>query len=163
MIKSINTVVLGSDSPLTSAGDLLDEIRFARQEIGLDEQSIFEMVTTRSASVLRLRSGEGRLRPGSVADLIAVRDKGLTPAQTVSQLTFDQIELVVLGGRIQLASDSIYIRLPASLQVGLYPLIIEGHKRWLRAPIDELLSRARKTLGNDIRVGGKKVEHVSAT
>jgi cytosine/adenosine deaminase-related metal-dependent hydrolase/ubiquinone/menaquinone biosynthesis C-methylase UbiE len=162
LIKSLNTVVLGSDSPLTSAGDLLDEISFARREIGLDDQSLFEMVTTRSAGVLRLRNGEGRLRPGSVADLIAVRDKGLTPAQTVSQLTFDQIELVVLGGRIQLASDALYARLAKPLQAGLYPLIIESHKRWLRAPIDELLSRARKTLGNDIRVGGKKVERVSA-
>jgi cytosine/adenosine deaminase-related metal-dependent hydrolase/ubiquinone/menaquinone biosynthesis C-methylase UbiE len=162
LIKSLNTVVLGSDSPLTSAGDLLDEISFARREIGLDDQSLFEMVTTRSAGVLRLRNGEGRLRPGSVADLIAVRDKGLTPAQTVSQLTFDQIELVVLGGRIQLASDALYPRLAKPLQAGLYPLIIEGHKRWLRAPINELLSRARRTLGNDIRVGGKKVERVSA-
>nr|WP_281376731.1 methyltransferase domain-containing protein [Edaphobacter lichenicola] len=162
LIKSLNAVVLGSDSPLTSAGDLLDEISFARREIGLDDQSLFEMVTTRSASVLRLRNGEGRLRPGSVADVIAVRDKGLTPAQTVSQLTFDQIELVILGGRIQLASDALYACLAKPLQAGLCPLLIEGHKRWLRAPIDELLSSARKTLGNDIRVGGKRVERVSA-
>jgi cytosine/adenosine deaminase-related metal-dependent hydrolase/ubiquinone/menaquinone biosynthesis C-methylase UbiE len=162
LIKSLHTVVLGSDSPLTSAGDLLDEINFARNEIGLDAESLFEMVTTRSASVLRLRNGEGRLRPASVADLVAVRDKGLTPAKTVSQLTFDQIELVVLGGRIQLASDSLYSRLHSSLQAGLSPLIIEGHRRWLRAPIDQLLSQARRTLGNDLRVGGKKVERVSA-
>jgi cytosine/adenosine deaminase-related metal-dependent hydrolase/ubiquinone/menaquinone biosynthesis C-methylase UbiE len=162
LIKSLHMVVLGSDSPLTSAGDLLDEIDFARNEIGLDAESLFEMVTTRSASVLRLRNGEGRLRPASVADLVAVRDRGLTPAQTVSQLTFDQIELVLLGGRIQLASDSLYSRLHSSLQAGLSPLIIEGHRRWLRAPIDQLLSQAKRTLGNDLRVGGKKVERVSA-
>lgn len=160
MIKSIHAVVLGSDSPLTSAGDLLDEINFARNEIGIDAVSLFKMVTTRSAGVLRLRNGEGRLRPGSVADLVAVTDKGLTPAQTVSQLTFDQIELVVLGGRIQLASDSLYASLPNSLQIGLYPLIIDGHRRWLRASIDEALSHARKALGNDLRVGGKRLERV---
>ena len=59
LIKSINTVVLGSDSPLTSAGDLLDEINYARNEIGLDANSIYEMVTARSASVLRLRNRRG--------------------------------------------------------------------------------------------------------
>jgi len=162
LIKSLHRVVLGSDSPLTSAGDLLDEIRFARNEIGLDAESLFEMVTVRSASVLRLRNGEGRLRPGSVADLIAVRDKGLTPAETIAQLTVDQVELVILGGRVQLASDSLFACLPNSLQAELQPLFVEGTRRWLRAPIDSLLAQARKTLGRDIRVGGKKVEHASA-
>ena len=162
LIKSIHTVVLGSDSPLTAAGDLLDEINFARNEIGLDAESLFDMVTVRSASVLRLRNGEGRLRPGAVADLIAVRDKGLTPAETVAQLTVDQVELVILGGRVQLASDSLFSSLPKSLQVGLQPLFVDGIRRWLRAPIDSLLAQARKTLGRDLRVGGKKVEHASA-
>src|ERR1700722_14172781 len=162
LIKSIHTVVLGSDSPLTSAGDLLDEISFARNEIGLDAESLFDMVTARSASVLRLRNGEGRLRPGAVADLIAVRDKGLTPAETVAQLTVDQVELVILGGRVQLASDSLFASLPNSLQAGLQPLFVAGIRRWLRAPIDSLLAQTRKTLGRDLRVGGKKVEHASA-
>ncbi len=66
LIRTINSVVLGSDSPITSAGDLLDEIKFARNEIGVDVDSLYEMVTARSASVLRLRNGEGRLRPGSI-------------------------------------------------------------------------------------------------
>jgi cytosine/adenosine deaminase-related metal-dependent hydrolase/ubiquinone/menaquinone biosynthesis C-methylase UbiE len=162
LIKSLHAVVLGSDSPLTAAGDLLDEISFARNEIGLDAESIFDMVTAKSASVLRLRNGEGRLRPGSIADLIAVRDKGLTPAETVAQLTVEQIELVILGGRVQLASDSLYACLPNSHQTGLQPLFVEGTRRWLRAPIDSLLTQARKALGRDLRVGGKKVEHASA-
>jgi cytosine/adenosine deaminase-related metal-dependent hydrolase/ubiquinone/menaquinone biosynthesis C-methylase UbiE len=162
LIKSINTVVLGSDSPLTSAGDLLDEINFARNEIGLAPNSLYEMVTDRTANVLRLRNGEGRLRTGSVADLIAVRDKGLTPAEMIAQLTFDQVELVVLSGRVQLASSSLYDRLPDSLKAGLQPISIEGHQRWLRAPIDNLLAEARKVLGRDIRLGGKKVDHAGA-
>jgi cytosine/adenosine deaminase-related metal-dependent hydrolase/ubiquinone/menaquinone biosynthesis C-methylase UbiE len=163
LIKSLHAVVLGSDSPLTSAGDLLDEISFARNEIGLDAESLFDMVTARSASVLRLRNGEGRLRPGSVADIIAVRDKGLTPAETVAQLTVDQVELVVLGGKVQLASDSLYACLPNSHLAGLQSLFVEGTRRWLRAPIDSLLTQARKALGRELKVGGKKVEHASAT
>jgi cytosine/adenosine deaminase-related metal-dependent hydrolase/SAM-dependent methyltransferase len=162
LIKSVNTVVLGSDSSLTSAGDLLDEINFARNEIGLTPNSLYEMVTARSASVLRLRNGEGRLRTGSVADLIAVRDKGLTPAETIAQLTVDQVELVILSGRVQLASSTLYDRLPDSLKAGLQLISIDGHQRWLRAPVDNLLAEARKVVGRDIRLGGKKVDHAGA-
>ncbi len=162
LIKSLNAVVLGSDSPLTSSGDLLDEISFARNEMGLDTNSLYEMVTTRSANVLRLRNGEGHLKPGSIADLIAVRDKGLTPAETIAQLHFDEVELVILSGRVQLASTAIYDRLPDSLKESLQPLIIDGHRRWLRAPIDNLLAEARKAVGREIRLGGKKVDHAGA-
>jgi cytosine/adenosine deaminase-related metal-dependent hydrolase len=159
LIKSLNMVVIGSDSPLTAAGDLLDEVNFAYNELGLGASSLYEMVTERSATVLRLRNGEGCLKQGSVADLIAVRNKGLTPAETIAQLTFNQVELVILSGRVQLASASLYRRLPDSFKAGLQPLIIEGHQRWLRAPIDDLLAETRKTVGRDVRLGGKKVDH----
>ena len=162
LIKSINTVVLGSDSPLTAAGDLLDEINFAHNEIGLDANSIYEMVTAKSASVLRLRNGEGAIKPGAIADLIAVKDKALTPAETIAQLTSDQVELVFLSGKVQLASPSLYDRLPDSLRAGLQPLTIDGYQRWLRAPINDLLAEARRTVGHDIRLGGKKVDHAGA-
>jgi cytosine/adenosine deaminase-related metal-dependent hydrolase/ubiquinone/menaquinone biosynthesis C-methylase UbiE len=163
LIKTLNSVVLGSDSPITSAGDLLDEIKFARNEIGVDVDSLYEMVTARSASVLRLRNGEGRLRPGAIADLIAVHDRGLTPAQTIAHLTFDQVELVILGGRVQLASAPLYARLPDSLKVGLQPLVIEGHERWLRAPVEDLLAQARKSIGRDLRLGGKRMDHAGSS
>jgi hypothetical protein len=97
-----------------------------------------------------------------VADLIAVQDKALTPAETIAQLTFDQVELVILSGRVQLASPSLYTRLPASLKPGLQPISIDGHQRWLRAPVDNLLADARKVVGRDIRLGGKKVDHAGA-
>jgi cytosine/adenosine deaminase-related metal-dependent hydrolase/ubiquinone/menaquinone biosynthesis C-methylase UbiE len=163
LIKSIHSVALGSDSPLTSAGDLIDEICFAHNEIGLSANSLYEMVTTKSASVLRLRNGEGHLKPGSIGDLIAVRNKGLTPAETIAQLTFDQVELVVLSGRVQLASPPLYDRLADPLKAGMQPLTIDGHRRWLRAPVDNLLAEARKTVGRELRLGGKKVDHASAS
>ena len=159
LIKSVNTVILGSDSPLTSAGDLLDEVTFARNKIGLETNALYEMVTARPANVLRLRNGEGHLRSGSVADLVAVKHKGLSPAETIAQLTYDQVELVLLSGRVQLASAALYLRLPESLKAGLQPLTIDGHVRWLRAPIDNLLAEARKVIGRDIRIGGKRVDN----
>jgi cytosine/adenosine deaminase-related metal-dependent hydrolase/ubiquinone/menaquinone biosynthesis C-methylase UbiE len=161
-IHSLNTAVLGSDSPLTAAGDLLDEIRFAHTQIGLDANSLYAMVTNRPAEVLRLRREEGRLKPGSLADILVVRDTELSPAETLAQLTIAQIELVILAGRIQLAGPSLFARLPSALRQGLQVLEVDGRQRWVRAPIDKLLAEAEEALGSDLRVGGKRVRRAPA-
>jgi len=156
-IRSIDAVVLGSDSPLTGAGDLLDEVRFAHNHIGLDANSVYAMVTNRAADVLRLRQGEGRLWPGSVADIVAVRDIGLSPAETLAELTIEQIELVIVAGRVQLASPSLLERLPIALREGMQLFEVDGDLRWVRAPINQLLAGAEEVLGSDLRVGGRSV------
>jgi cytosine/adenosine deaminase-related metal-dependent hydrolase/ubiquinone/menaquinone biosynthesis C-methylase UbiE len=161
-IRSLDTVALGSDSSLTAAGDLLDEIAFTHSLIGLDANSVYGMVTNRAADILRLRQGEGRLWPGSVADMVGVRDRGLTPAETLAQLTMEQVELVIVGGRVQLASPTILKRLPLALTEGLQLLEVDGHQRWVRAPIEKLLAGAEEFLGSDLRLGGKRVRRASA-
>jgi len=157
LVRSLNKVILGSDSPLTAAGDLLDEIRFAHTHIGLPANSVYAMVTNQPAAILRLRRGEGRLKPGSIADILVVRDTGLSPAETLAQLTVEQIELVMSAGRIQLAGPSLFERLPGVLRRGLQPLEVDGLRRWVRAPIDQLIAEAQEVLGSDFCVGGKRV------
>ena len=161
LVHSLNKVILGSDSPLTAAGDVLDEIRFAHTEIGLHANSIYSMVTNQPADILRLRRGEGRLRPGSVADILVVRDSGLSPAETLAQLTVDQIELVIAAGRVQLAGPALFARLPAALTNGLEPFEVDGLQRWVRAPIDRLITDAEEVLGSDFCVGGKRVRRAT--
>ena len=161
-IHSLDNVVLGSDSPLTATGDLLDEIRFARTQIGVDTNSLYAMVTNRAAEILRLRRGEGSLRPGSAADVLVVRDTGLSPSETLAELTFEQVELVIVGGRIQLAGPLLFERLPGALRHGLELFVVDGHQRWVRAPVEKLLVGAEKALGSDLRLGGKRVRRASA-
>ncbi|MEA2542264.1 MAG: hypothetical protein QOH35_3630, partial [Acidobacteriaceae bacterium] len=162
LVRSLNKVILGSDSPLTAAGDLLDEIRFARTHIGLHANSIYTMVTNQPADILRLRRGEGRLRPGSAADMLVVRDRGLSPAETLAQLTVDQVELVITAGRVQLAGPGLFERLPAALTNGLEAFEVDGVQRWVRAPIGRLIADAEEVLGSDFCVGGKRVRRASA-
>ncbi len=161
-IHSLDNVVLGSDSPLTATGELLDEIRFARTQIGVDTNSLYAMVTNRAAEILRLRRGEGSLRPGSAADVLVVRDTGLSPSETLAELTFEQVELVIVGGRIQLAGPLLFERLPGALRHGLELFVVDGHQRWVRAPVEKLLVGAEKALGSDLRLGGKRVRRASA-
>ena len=60
LLSSIERVALGSDSPITAAGDLLDETRYLYAEIGLDPNTIYNMVTSNAAEILHLQDGQGR-------------------------------------------------------------------------------------------------------
>jgi cytosine/adenosine deaminase-related metal-dependent hydrolase/ubiquinone/menaquinone biosynthesis C-methylase UbiE len=162
VVEALDHTLLGSDSSLTAIGDLLDEIRFARSSIGLAAEDLYDMVTARASRILCLDEGEGHLRSSTCADLIAVRDKQNSPAEMLAALHFSDVELVIVAGRVQLASPSIYSRLTEDLVRGLEPLEVDGHLRWIRAPLKRLFAEASKFLGPDLRLGGKQIRYVSA-
>lgn len=157
-LECLRYLALGSDSPLTG-GDLLDEIRFAAETVGLPVEQLYLLVTTKAAQVLRLKSGEGTLRIGALADFIAVKDNGLSPARTLAALTYRDVELVVIGGQVQLASSELLQRLPRLVKTGLHPLEIEGELRWIRAPLNRLFAEAQRHLPGEIKLGGRRVRH----
>lgn len=150
-------VALGSDSPLTADGDLLDEIRCAYQMLRVPAEQIYSYVTRQPAALLCLGNGEGTLRVGSVADLIAIRDPSLSPAEALTPLSHRDVELVLIGGRVQLVSPELKQRLPFSACEGLQPLCVDSTVKWIRAPVGRLFREAQAHLGNDLYLGGKHV------
>lgn len=155
VLELVNRLALGSDSPLTAAGDLLDELRFAAKACGLSPQKLYSLVTESPSSVLRIDGG-GSIRPERHADIFAVRDRDGEAADILCSLSANDIELVVLEGRVQLASESIFNRLSQCDREGLEPLSIDGNIRWLRAPIRDLLHEAEEVLGEgQVRLGGR--------
>ena len=156
-LESLPHLALGSDSPLTAAGDLLDEIRFAIESVRFPPDDLYALVTTRAAQVLRLKSGEGTLRIGALADFIAVRDTGQSPADRLVDLSFRDVEFVVIGGQVQLVSSNLLPRLPRLLKTGLRPLDVEGEIRWVRAPLNRLFAETRKHLVEEIKLGGRRI------
>ena len=162
-LASIERIALGSDSPLTAAGDLLDDVRYLHSDIGLDAELIYKMVTFNSAEILRLQYGVGKIVELGVADLIAVRGHHETPVSALSKLTFDQIELVILSGRIQMASQSIYERLRHDLRLNMQLLDVAGNQRWIRAPLDTLFGAAENILGKgNLQISGRQVKYAGA-
>jgi len=153
---NVRRVALGSDTPLTAAGNLLDEIRFAIRRCAVSSENAYRMATAAPAEILRLSHGEGSIVELGVGDVIAIRDTGANPVDLLDSLTSDDIELVVIAGRVQLASDAMLQRLPPSLVEGLEPLSLGPQVRWLRAPVKELLRGAEEILGEgEVRLGGK--------
>jgi cytosine/adenosine deaminase-related metal-dependent hydrolase/SAM-dependent methyltransferase len=153
-LRSLPNLALGSDSPLTAIGDLLDEIRFARENSGLSPEDLYVMVTEKAAHVLRLRNGEGTIRPGALADFFAVQDKGLSPARTLTEISHRDVELVVIGGRVHLASSEMRHRLPNAQCQSLHPLYLGVEMRWVRQNTSELFATASQSLGKNLFLGG---------
>jgi hypothetical protein len=116
------------------------------------------MVTTIPAQILRLEDAAGTITESGVADLIAVRDTNLNAADRVRYLSMDDVEFVMVAGRVHLASQSILERLPHSARRDLEPLLVGGVTRWLRAPVNHLLQAAEAVLGTDeVRLGNRIV------
>lgn len=161
LLKKIENICVGSDSPLTATGDLLDEIRFTMTYCNVTPDLAYHMLTEAPAAILHLQEGVGAIRPSGPADLIAMRDTGHDAAERLHALSLADVEFVMVRGRVQLASSAILERLPVPIRQGLEPLWIDGTIRWLRAPVNELLRSAEAILGSgDVRLGGKPIRRV---
>jgi cytosine/adenosine deaminase-related metal-dependent hydrolase len=156
-VRQHRRIALASDSALTAAGDLVDEIRFARERLQVTAEEAYAMVTNRAADVLRLARGEGTLAEGAVADLIVIADDGGRPCDSLSAMTLGRLELVMVGGKIKLLSPSLARRRFNEVSVNLERLQIDGLDRLVAAPVRNLLNAARKHLGKEIHLAGKRV------
>jgi cytosine/adenosine deaminase-related metal-dependent hydrolase/ubiquinone/menaquinone biosynthesis C-methylase UbiE len=150
-LRNMELTALGSDSPLTGTGDLLDEIRLA-WALGAFPSEIYRLVTQRPSRMLRLPVGTGSLHPDSPAELIAVRDVEGAPADRLCTLTINDIELVIVAGKIRVASAEVMEKLPPHLRLGLQPLRTGDTVRWISAPVDHLMRDATRSLGADVRL-----------
>jgi len=157
-LHSIERLALGSDSPLTATGDLLDELHFAKSACGLGPEELYPLITDNAAHVLRLRRGEGTLRHNAMADLVAVCHRRGTPAEILAEMSWRDVELVIVRGRVHLASANVYDRLPEEIRRDLTPLLIDGELRWLRGLVNAMLQAAERVIGNgDVRLGGLQI------
>jgi cytosine/adenosine deaminase-related metal-dependent hydrolase len=143
-VGSYPFLVLGSDSPLTSVGDLLDELRYASRNLQIPAQLLYQMVTTRAAAVLRLPTGTGMIRPGSPANLIVMRDRQMSPAETLVSSSFEDIECVIRGGRISLLSPRLATRIPSYLRSHLEEVRIGPVSRFLSSALASLIRKLQR-------------------
>ena len=103
-----NDILLGSDSLLTGAGDLLDELRVARRIGLLDDDLLYGAVGATAARRLGLPTPD--LEPGSAADLIVL-------SRPLGEATAADVRLVLVDGRPRLA-DAAFAAILAPLFPG---------------------------------------------
>ena len=153
-------VALGTDSAITAHVTLLEELRVAARCSGLPPERLYSMVTETAAKILRLGDGEGSIREGGVADLLAVRDGGASPGETLIRTTNEDLRLVMTAGRVKLLSVSVAEGLNSERASRLYPVSVEGHGKFLVAVDVETLARTTvAAVGSDsvTRLAGRRV------
>ena len=156
-ICEFERTALGSDSALTARGNLLDELQAAHLEEGAPAESLYRMVTESAARILRLTEGEGRIQPGSTADLVAIPWRDEAPADAIVSLDMAGIEMVLISGQLQSASPGMAARWPLSQIEGLESIFIEGLERRVRAPVSWLVNETRSRLPEGIHLAGRRV------
>jgi cytosine/adenosine deaminase-related metal-dependent hydrolase len=124
-------VALGSDSRLTGAGDLLDEIAIARKWHQVAEVDLEMMVTSVAASLLRLVD-RGELRAGMLADCVVLpRDLPLSAARRAD------LRCVLLGGVMCCGDPDLAERLMAPER--RVPVSIDGRPKVIDRALADFL------------------------
>src|SRR6185369_17030046 len=118
---------LGSDSRLTGANDLLDELREARATGCASAEELLAMVTTTAARLLRLRHA-GRFAIGGPADVIVIprHDGGI--AESLLAARRADVALVMVGGR-PMIGDARFAPVFQARRAVTRPIAVDGASR----------------------------------
>jgi cytosine/adenosine deaminase-related metal-dependent hydrolase len=116
-------VALGTDSRLTGARDLLEELRVARTLYPGDDSSVVRMVTADAARLLRLKD-RGSLEVGARADLLVI------PAgSSLFEISRSDVRLVTLDG-VARYGDAYYVS-SVSPQSRWAALVVDDREKML--------------------------------
>ncbi|SBV50011.1 hypothetical protein XBLMG947_0786 [Xanthomonas bromi] len=123
-------LALASDSRLSGARDLLEELRIASQS-GLAPDLLFGMVTSDAARILRMAT-RGRIAPGATADLLIVRDRGGEPASSVIGCDRSDLRAVIRDGKPRIADPDFAPWFDAA-GIQTVPVLLDGRPKLLDA------------------------------
>ncbi len=126
-------LALGTDSRLSGARDMLDEMRGVLARGELDRAQLQDAATSAGARILRM-PGRGSLAPGDVADLVVVRDTGGDATSGLAGLRRSELRAVVRDG-LPCIADLDLAEWFAMAGVETVPVTLDGHPkllaRWL--------------------------------
>jgi hypothetical protein len=109
--------------------------------------------------MLCLKDGQGAIHHGGVADLIVIEEGAGSPAGAFEQL---QIEMVMVAGRVQLASERVLDRMGPIPRLN-HSIELEGRGQWFtRVDVPALYRQTASVLGPDFRLAGKRVAYRGA-
>lgn len=124
-------LALGSDSRLTGARDLLDELRVAAAHSDLAPRELLRIATADASRILRMPD-VGGLGAGQRADLLILRDSGGDPYQSLFDIKRNAICAVVRGGA-PVVADLRFAEWFAACGVEAVPVLLDGAPK-LMAP-----------------------------
>jgi cytosine/adenosine deaminase-related metal-dependent hydrolase len=134
-LAALGRVALGTDSRLSGARDLLDEVRVAREVGGLDDGTLESLVTRDGARLLRL-ADRGELRAGARADIL------ILPARTrLAAVNRADVRLVLIDGIVRYGDKDCAQRVAPRAE--WEEIRVDGRSKILDRHLAGLLSQAR--------------------
>jgi len=128
-------LALGSDSRLSGARDLLEEMRGIAARRELNPRQLLGLVTTQAARILRLPAG-GSLASGAPADLVIVEDRGGDERCGLVGIERSQIRAVARNGVPRIA-DPDFAEWFAVAGMEAVPVTLDGKPKLLARPLAE--------------------------
>ncbi|WP_425601708.1 amidohydrolase family protein [Dyella subtropica] len=125
-------LALGSDSRLSGARDLLEEMRGIAARGELKPMQLLKLVTTQAARILR-QPLRGSLASGAPADLVIVEDRG-GEARSLVDIERNQIRAVVRDGVPRIA-DPDFADWFAATGMETVPVMLDGKPKLLARPL----------------------------
>jgi cytosine/adenosine deaminase-related metal-dependent hydrolase len=151
-LQAAGRLALGSDSRLSGARDLLDELRSAVDVDGLGAREALALATIDAARILRLPR-RGHLAAGAHADLLVVADRGGDAARSVAGIERSQIRAVVRDGVPRIADPDFDGWFDAA-GVETVPVMLDGKPKLLaKALADPALGEMEPGLELASRIG----------
>lgn len=122
-------LALGTDSRLSGARDLLEEMRCAIALGDLAPARLVHLATTHAARILRLPK-HGSLAPGARADMVIVEDRGGDEANGLAGIQRSEIRAVIRDG-IPRIGDHDFAEWFNAAGVDAVPVILDGKPKLL--------------------------------
>ncbi len=151
--EAAGRVCLGSDSRLTGALDLLDELRVAA-DARVAPDVLLRMVTTWAAQVLRLEDA-GRLRVGAAADLLVIPALAQSPADALLRCRRGDVSLVVRRGTPMVGEPALRGAFDAR-RIHVREIEVDGRPRLAQAALARRIERCL-IREPGVSVGGRHV------
>jgi cytosine/adenosine deaminase-related metal-dependent hydrolase len=120
-------VCLGSDSRVTGARDLLDELRAAAAVMPVTPRELFRMVTTAPARILHLPDA-GRIAVGCPADLVVLPSAKAEPADALFASSRRDLTLVIIDGRPSVGAAA-FEAVFGARRAKTRPIVVDGIER----------------------------------
>src|SRR5262245_40839180 len=146
--EAASRLAIGTDSRLTGARDLLDELREAASLVALPARTLLGMVTAVPADVLRMRD-VGRVERGARGDLLVIPARPARPASSTSadepeaallRISRRDILLTVVDGRPVVGSPAFASAFQAR-RVQTKAMLIDGTLRLADARVAGAIAR----------------------
>jgi hypothetical protein len=134
-LRAAGRLALGTDSRLSGARDLLEEMRGVAARRELSPQQLLELVTTQAARILRLPL-RGSLTPGVPADLVIVEDRGGDEERSLVGIERNQIRAVVRNG-VPCIADTDFAEWFAVAGMEAVPVTLDGKPKLLAKSLAE--------------------------